>query len=88
MRLVVYHGSDRRRLQSMFWETDIILTTYETLRSDWEAAGPLYSGTWRRLVLDEGKSHDAACYLSVSLPSFQRIIFVTGRRNYSKRPWR
>ncbi|KAF8862893.1 hypothetical protein BDZ45DRAFT_702737 [Acephala macrosclerotiorum] len=53
MRLAVYHGSNRHLLPSKFWETDIILTTYETLRLDWAASGPLYSGTWRRLVLDE-----------------------------------
>jgi SNF2 family DNA or RNA helicase len=88
MRLAVYHGSDRCRQQSKFWKTDIILTTYETLRLEWAAAGPLYSGTWRRVVLDEGKGHDVACCLNVSLLSFQRIIFGTDRRNYSRRPWR
>ncbi|KAE8448034.1 hypothetical protein EG329_009957 [Mollisiaceae sp. DMI_Dod_QoI] len=53
MRLAVYHGSNRRVLASEFSKTDIILTTYETLRSEWTTNGPLYSGTWRRVVLDE-----------------------------------
>ncbi|KAH8597908.1 SNF2 family N-terminal domain-containing protein [Bisporella sp. PMI_857] len=53
LRLAVYHGSNRNLLPSMFWENDIILTTYETLRLEWAANGPLYSGIWRRVVLDE-----------------------------------
>ncbi|PMD44747.1 hypothetical protein L207DRAFT_483787 [Hyaloscypha variabilis F] len=53
MRVAVYHGSNRRQLASKFWKTDIVLTTYETLRSDWATTGPLYSSTWRRVVLDE-----------------------------------
>lgn len=35
---------------------DVVLTTYDTLRSDWAASGPLYSRTWARIILDEGKS--------------------------------
>ncbi len=66
MRLAVYHGSNRRQLLSRFWENDIVLTTYETLRLDWVATGPLYSGTWRRVVLDEGNYHTVLYCLSVS----------------------
>jgi SNF2 family DNA or RNA helicase len=57
MRVAVYHGPNRRRLSSKFWETDVVLTTYDTLRIEQEATGPFYSGTWRRVVLDEGEGH-------------------------------
>jgi SNF2 family DNA or RNA helicase len=70
MRVAVYHGSNRRQLASKFWKTDIVLTTYETLRSDWATTGPLYSSTWRRVVLDEGKYQCIAFYLSIRLTSF------------------
>jgi len=39
----------------MFKSNDIILTTYETLRSEWLTNGALYSEKWYRLVLDEGQ---------------------------------
>lgn len=70
---------------------DIILTTYETLRRDWVEEGPLYSNTWRRLVLDEGKNYYAAYYcaaycLYASLSYFQHTIFVTDRRSYIRPP--
>ncbi|KAF2792116.1 hypothetical protein K505DRAFT_408838 [Melanomma pulvis-pyrius CBS 109.77] len=53
MRVAVYHGSSRKRMPAEFKNNDIIITTYETLRSDWIASGPLYSEKWHRLVLDE-----------------------------------
>lgn len=54
----MYHGSGRRRLSSTLKNSDLILTTYETLRSDWEANGALYSTEWYRIVLDEGQRHE------------------------------
>ncbi|KAK2612781.1 hypothetical protein QQS21_001233 [Conoideocrella luteorostrata] len=48
-----YHGSNRQRLAESFRNSDIVLTTYETMRRDWMEKGPLYTGKWRRIVLDE-----------------------------------
>ncbi|KAI4153121.1 MAG: hypothetical protein LQ340_002495 [Diploschistes diacapsis] len=49
----VYHGSSREGLAARFQDYDIVLTTYETLRSEWENSGPLLSNKWLRIILDE-----------------------------------
>ncbi|UPL01101.1 hypothetical protein LCI18_012035 [Fusarium solani-melongenae] len=53
LSVATYHGTDRERLVQQFRSHDIILTTYQTLRSDWAAKGPLFSEKWFRVVLDE-----------------------------------
>ncbi|KAI0442381.1 hypothetical protein F4803DRAFT_575585 [Xylaria telfairii] len=50
---LVYHGSRKQKLSSEFDNVDIVLTTYETLRSEHILEGPLLSQHWLRLVLDE-----------------------------------
>lgn len=55
LKTIVYHGPSRKRLSDQMDRSDVILTTYETLRSDWVAKGPLYDRRWLRVVLDEGK---------------------------------
>ena len=58
MRAVVYHGSTRRQNPpNLFGSNDIVLTTYETLRSEWAANGAIYSENWYRIILDEGEEH-------------------------------
>ncbi|KAH8897616.1 hypothetical protein GQ53DRAFT_712073 [Thozetella sp. PMI_491] len=49
----VYHGSNRRDAASDLHTFDVVLTTYDTLRSDWLEYGPLYTHTWSRVILDE-----------------------------------
>lgn len=54
LKIVIYHGYDRQRLSRGFQDADIVLTTYETLRSESNIEGSvLYSTLWLRLVLDE-----------------------------------
>ncbi|CAM1506134.1 Fc.00g057750.m01.CDS01 [Cosmosporella sp. VM-42] len=53
IRVATYHGPGRQRLAPHFRSYDIILTTYQTLRSDCAAKGPLFSEEWFRVVLDE-----------------------------------
>jgi SNF2 family DNA or RNA helicase len=53
----IYYGSNRGRLESQLKDFHVILTTYQTLRSDWETNGPLLKENWQRVVLDEGKRH-------------------------------
>ncbi|KAF3059266.1 putative SWI/SNF-related matrix-associated actin-dependent regulator of chromatin subfamily A member 3-like 1 [Daldinia childiae] len=58
IRIKVYHGSGRESLASQFCNTDVVVTTYETLRSEWEASEgirPLFSWKWLRVILDEGE---------------------------------
>jgi SNF2 family DNA or RNA helicase len=51
--------------------TDIVLTTYETLLSDHnQGADPVFSQHWRRIVLDEGM------HLHIRLPSV--ATYITG----------
>ncbi|KAK1830452.1 SNF2 family N-terminal domain-containing protein [Podospora conica] len=49
----IYHGTKRRQVASQLQQFDAVITTYETLRSDWEASGPLFQQKWLRVVLDE-----------------------------------
>ncbi|KAH7077840.1 SNF2 family N-terminal domain-containing protein [Paraphoma chrysanthemicola] len=53
LRTAIYHGPHRHFLAPRFDDHDVIVTTYETLRLDREAEGPLFQHQWRRLVLDE-----------------------------------
>ncbi|GAW19570.1 hypothetical protein ANO14919_090580 [Xylariales sp. No.14919] len=58
IRIMVYHGSNRKSLADQFQDSDIVITTYETIRAEWaanEGAGTLFSRKWLRVVLDEGK---------------------------------
>ncbi|RYP49271.1 hypothetical protein DL768_004994 [Monosporascus sp. mg162] len=54
LRVAVYHGSQKKDTSAQLRDSDIILTTYETMRSSWVAQDWLYQETWRRVVLDEG----------------------------------
>ncbi|CEO59986.1 hypothetical protein PMG11_04632 [Penicillium brasilianum] len=58
IRTAVFHGPTRHKLASNLTSNDIVLTTYETLRSEWSASrlnSILYQnhGGWARIVLDE-----------------------------------
>ncbi|KAK1999387.1 hypothetical protein LX36DRAFT_483339 [Colletotrichum falcatum] len=53
IRAITYHGSNRRGVAQSFQNNDIVLTTYETMRSEFENKGPLYAENWFRVVLDE-----------------------------------
>ncbi|KAF4962505.1 hypothetical protein FSARC_9428 [Fusarium sarcochroum] len=56
-RVALYHGTGRQRLATHFRNNDIILTTYQTLRSEWINKGPLFTEQWFRVVLDEAPAH-------------------------------
>ncbi|KAF5968446.1 hypothetical protein FBULB1_10725 [Fusarium bulbicola] len=53
IRVAVYHGPARQNLAKHFRNIDIVLTTYQTLRSDWANKGPLFGEQWLRVILDE-----------------------------------
>ncbi|KAK8029776.1 hypothetical protein PG993_011067 [Apiospora rasikravindrae] len=53
----VYHGNERRKAVKGFKDHDLVLITYETLRSDIKSKGPLSTAMWLRVVLDEGTSY-------------------------------
>ncbi|KIL89286.1 hypothetical protein FAVG1_07680 [Fusarium avenaceum] len=53
IRVALYHGTGRQNLVKDFRMNDIVLTTYQTLRSEWTNKGPLFQEQWFRVVLDE-----------------------------------
>ncbi|KAG2026680.1 hypothetical protein GB937_001466 [Aspergillus fischeri] len=54
VRYLVYHGPKRRETQQALSQNyDIVITTYDTLLSDWRAGSGLHSETWYRVALDE-----------------------------------
>ncbi|VUC36396.1 unnamed protein product [Clonostachys rosea] len=50
----IYHGLNRERSFDALQKYNIVFTTYGTMRRDWTEKGPIYSGSWYRVVLDEG----------------------------------
>ncbi|KAF5533205.1 SNF2 family domain-containing protein [Fusarium phyllophilum] len=56
IRVVLFHGPMRDQLAKSLMESDVVLTTYGTLQSEWrlkKEASPLFTHTWARVVLDE-----------------------------------
>ncbi|KAK5987845.1 SMARCA3-like protein-like protein [Cladobotryum mycophilum] len=53
VKIAIYHGSDRQKLPDKLQNSDVVLTTYETMRRDWTTKGPLFAEVWHRVVLDE-----------------------------------
>lgn len=56
INLLLYHGPKRHDLAATLHDYDVVLTTYDTLRSDWATYGPLYNKNWARIILDEGET--------------------------------
>jgi SNF2 family DNA or RNA helicase len=57
--VALYHGANRHTLSTHLFKHEIVLTNYETLRSEFITRGRdslLYSEEWARIVLDEGES--------------------------------
>ncbi|KAI4745354.1 SNF2 family DNA-dependent ATPase domain-containing protein [Aureobasidium sp. EXF-12298] len=61
LRVYTYHGAGKKSMGPKdFSEYDVVITTYQTLASDWASGGKppkskgLYSVHWRRVILDEG----------------------------------
>ncbi|KAF2128363.1 hypothetical protein P153DRAFT_357729 [Dothidotthia symphoricarpi CBS 119687] len=54
LKTIKYHGQDRKDLLTKLHDTDIIITTYHTLASEFSGSkNPLNEIEWFRLVLDE-----------------------------------
>lgn len=50
----IYHGSNRHQVAKTWGDADVVLTTYDTLKSDGAFDGPLVNTKWARVILDEG----------------------------------
>jgi SNF2 family DNA or RNA helicase len=70
MTVAVYHGADRDRLTSALQSQDLVLTTYETLVSEWRTGGALCSNKWHRIVLDEGQQQGPGSRCRLPLTRF------------------
>ncbi|KAI0432734.1 SNF2 family N-terminal domain-containing protein [Xylaria sp. FL1042] len=75
--LVIYHGQSRQQELQNSAHYDIVLTTYETLRSDWEKNGPLFNEEWGRIVLDE--AHKIRNHLS---KTFNAVFHLPAQRRW------
>lgn len=52
----LYHGPKRDATLKQLANADIVLTTFETVSSDFVVSETLRNISWFRIVLDEGKS--------------------------------
>lgn len=59
LRCLLYHGPKRSNDVPSMLAHDVVLTTYDMIATEWKnldkGPRPLFSVTWRRIVLDEGK---------------------------------
>ncbi|KAL2132804.1 hypothetical protein VTI74DRAFT_3373 [Chaetomium olivicolor] len=53
IKTLVHHGSHRQLLSRAWRDADVVLTTYDTLRSEKDCEGPLFEMGWARIILDE-----------------------------------
>jgi hypothetical protein len=56
INMQLYHGPKRNATLKELANADILLTTFETVSSDFVASETLRNISWFRIVLDEGKS--------------------------------
>lgn len=52
--ILMYHGPQRKLIQSNLQTRDIVITTYSTLVAEWLSNSTLHKIRWFRIVLDEG----------------------------------
>jgi SNF2 family DNA or RNA helicase len=55
IRVFSHHGRTRQRLASVWQDFDVVLTNYDTVRSEHSSAGPIFDISWARVILDEGR---------------------------------
>lgn len=82
IRKILYHGPGRESLFKRFSDYDIVITTYETLRSEWgasEGTRPLLSWKWLRVILDEGESRTALRWLLNTMTDLMAAHHIRNR---------
>jgi len=82
LSVYTYYGSERTKDQNLLAEQDVVLTTYQTLSSEFsKGKSPLANTQWLRVVLDEGhviRNPNAMMSKAVHALKSERRWVVTG----------
>nr|CAF06022.1 related to regulator of chromatin [Neurospora crassa] len=62
LHVTIFHGEQKPRGYETLMDTDLVLTTYSTLASDYKRSGLLHRMEWYRVVLDEGSTRNASTH--------------------------
>ncbi|KAB8233932.1 DEAD/DEAH box helicase [Aspergillus alliaceus] len=81
VRWLTYYGPNRQETAGQMGLCDIVLTTYDTLRSEETRKGPLFKNKWTRVILDEAhkvRNRNSKIFQAVRVLHSQRRWCLTG----------
>ncbi|KAB8270460.1 SNF2 family N-terminal domain-containing protein [Aspergillus minisclerotigenes] len=81
IRWLTYYGPNRQEDSGEMGQFDIVLTTYDTLRSEEIRKGPLFKNKWARVILDEAhkiRNRNSRIFRAVRVLDSQRRWCLTG----------
>ncbi len=83
-----HHGSQRFNQRSQLAQYNIVITTFQTIASEWRkrhtASSLIFSVCWHRVILDEGKHFTRQSKISnlVRIPSVLILHLLNGLAHY------
>ncbi|XP_061173292.1 helicase-like transcription factor [Saccostrea echinata] len=81
LKILLFHHENENRYNRVLSEQDIVITTYGTVRSDFNGVNALQGVNWFRIVLDEGhkiKNPDAQCSKAICNLLSERKWIISG----------